>query len=378
MVAFKVATKKLITNSIKNVSQKFNLLFHHKNKSIKMLFIKKNIFLLFLLFSLFNSYCQTSQEYYTIGREKFDQKDYDNSIIAFTKAIDLTLFETNDQVRKNILEQLESKKEIANYFIARGYAKFQIRDFKGAEKDFWNVTMIIPDFPEGHFQKGKAYFELNEYSLSIFAFNETIKLDSNDAEAYFRRGLSKYELALQSSLKNELIDKSNPSAENYIDAINDFSKALEIRCCPAEAFYFRGKAKAKLNDNDGAIDDQTLAIKFDPNYAAAYFERGLLKLITKDTNGAMFDFNSSIKINPNASSYRSRGLLKFMLKDYRGAIEDCTESIKLDSSFPTAFMTRGMAKIKLNQKESGCLDLSMAGQLGFTDAYSEIEKYCNN
>jgi hypothetical protein len=39
-------------------------------------------------------------------------------------------------------------------------------------------------------------------------------------------------------------------------------------------------------------------------------------------------------------------------------------------------LTRGIAKLQLGQKDDGCLDLSEAGQLGFSKAYSEIKKYC--
>jgi hypothetical protein len=38
---------------------------------------------------------------------------------------------------------------------------------------------------------------------------------------------------------------------------------------------------------------------------------------------------------------------------------------------------RGLSKIILGQKDSGCLDLSKAGELGYDRAYEAIEKYCN-
>ena len=34
------------------------------------------------------------------------------------------------------------------------------------------------------------------------------------------------------------------------------------------------------------------------------------------------------------------------------------------------------SKLKLGQKESGCLDLSRAGELGYNEAYEAIKKYC--
>lgn len=37
---------------------------------------------------------------------------------------------------------------------------------------------------------------------------------------------------------------------------------------------------------------------------------------------------------------------------------------------------RGIAKLNSNQIDSGCLDLSKAGELGYKEAYVLIKKYC--
>jgi len=37
----------------------------------------------------------------------------------------------------------------------------------------------------------------------------------------------------------------------------------------------------------------------------------------------------------------------------------------------------GLSKILLGQKDSGCLDLSKAGELGYAEAHETIKKYCN-
>lgn len=321
--------------------------------------MKKIITLIVILTSTTITYCQNSEQLFKIGKELFDRKDYYGAIKSYTKAIDLTLFESDEKSRKKIIEQPELKKQIAIYFLNRGYSKYEIQDYEGAEKDFWNVTMILPDFSEGHFQKGKAYYALGIFELAKYSFNECIKIDSNDAEAYFRRGLANFELG------------------NFNVAIEDYTKALEINCCPAEAYYQRGRAKGRLGNISKANEDQTMAINVNPNYALAYQERGLGKIQLKDYTGGMQDFNISLSIEPNARTYRSRGLLKMLLNDLRGSITDCSESIKLDPYFPAAYMTRGMAKIQLKQIEEGCLDLSKAGELGMTDAYEEIKRFCN-
>jgi hypothetical protein len=41
------------------------------------------------------------------------------------------------------------------------------------------------------------------------------------------------------------------------------------------------------------------------------------------------------------------------------------------------YYNRGMTKLRLGQKDSGCIDLSKAGELGYKSAYEEIRKFCN-
>ncbi len=42
-----------------------------------------------------------------------------------------------------------------------------------------------------------------------------------------------------------------------------------------------------------------------------------------------------------------------------------------------AYYNRGVGKLGLGQKDSGCLDLSKASKLGCSKAYEAIKKYCN-
>ena len=41
-----------------------------------------------------------------------------------------------------------------------------------------------------------------------------------------------------------------------------------------------------------------------------------------------------------------------------------------------AYFNRGLVQIYLKDKEKGCYDLSVAGELGVADAYGVINKYC--
>ena len=64
------------------------------------------------------------------------------------------------------------------------------------------------------------------------------------------------------------------------------------------------------------------------------------------------------------------------MQDYRGSIVDCTKALEIFPEFAEAYFTRGAAKLKVDQKDSGCLDLSRAGELGYKQAYEVIQKFC--
>ncbi len=51
--------------------------------------------------------------------------------------------------------------------------------------------------------------------------------------------------------------------------------------------------------------------------------------------------------------------------------------MRLHRDLEWAALDWGVAKLGLGQKDSGCLDLSKAGELGFDKAYESIKKYCN-
>ena len=78
-----------------------------------------------------------------------------------------------------------------------------------------------------------------------------------------------------------------------------------------------------------------------------------------------------------AEDYFNSGNAKANLKDYKGAIEDFNKVIELNPKDAFAYNNRGLAKIDLGQKDSGCLDLSKAGELGFAEAYESIKEFCN-
>jgi tetratricopeptide (TPR) repeat protein len=169
--------------------------------------------------------------------------------------------------------------------------------------------------------------------------------------------------------------------KNYTGAIADFSEAIKCDSSFIEAYENRGVAKYYLQDFLGAMTDYNKALEINPNDYNTHGRRGWAKFYLKDFLGAIADFNKAIEGNPdNTLYYNIRGQAKFQLQDYKGAIDDFDTVIKSWSGEKyqksKAFYWRGLAKIDLGQKDSGCLDLNKAGKLGYADAYEAVKGYC--
>jgi tetratricopeptide (TPR) repeat protein len=86
--------------------------------------------------------------------------------------------------------------------------------------------------------------------------------------------------------------------EDYMGAISDFNKAIEIEPGNADAYHWRGDAKAHIQDYLEAFTDLNKAIELDPENADFFYSRGEAKQMLLDYRGAIADYNKSIMINP--------------------------------------------------------------------------------
>ena len=112
---------------------------------------------------------------------------------------------------------------------------------------------------------------------SIIYLNEAIEIEPNDVRFYISRGTFK-------------------EHENCEDAIEDYTKAIEIESDSVFAYRLRGDSKSKLGDYQGAIDDYTKAIEIYPNKAYLYNYRASAKRKLGDNEGADEDDRKAEKL----------------------------------------------------------------------------------
>jgi len=72
--------------------------------------------------------------------------------------------------------------------------------------------------------------------------------------------------------------------------MSDYNQAISTDSQNATAYFNRGVAKSKFGDKQGAIVDYSQAIFLNPQYFEALNNRGLAKVVLSDYQGAINDF----------------------------------------------------------------------------------------
>lgn len=171
----------------------------------------------------------------------------------------------------------------------------------------------------------------------------------------------------------ELLEK-----QEYVEALVNLNKAIELDPDYASAYYLRGNIKDNFEDRHGAMKDYNMAIEKNPKFSDAFFARGNVKMKLQDYYGAVDDYTAAITINENyVEAYFSRGRAKQYLQAYQDAINDCSKIIQINPKNAHAYSMRGILRIEFGDTKNGCLDLSKAGELGDLKAYELIKEKCN-
>ena len=80
---------------------------------------------------------------------------------------------------------------------------------------------------------------------------------------------------------------------DFRGAIEDYNQAIKLNPDDATAYYNRGVGRSELEDKKGAIEDYNQAIKLKPDYVDAYSNRGVGRSELGDKKGAIEDYQKA-------------------------------------------------------------------------------------
>jgi tetratricopeptide (TPR) repeat protein len=337
--------------------------------------------------------------YYFRGKVRNELKDYNGALTDFHKAVSIrpSLIYAHIYIAKVNTKIKNYPNAIESYINFIENSDSNSRIFWQKDKNgFWYEDSI--SVAECYSKIGFLYYELNDYNVAKSYYSKAIEIDSINSYAFYARGFN-------NMLLNDLQG-----------ALSDLNRSIFINPEYSSALESRAKVKSRLKDYEGAINDYLRFQNLEPENKTAYFEIGIIKMLEKkdfeaikffnlalefnytpvsdcylkrgisksnlnDYRGAIMDFTKALEYNPNLHEcYYRRGVEKLSLEDRKGAILDITKYIVQSPNgeyIKFAYAERGLAKIGLNQKESGCLDFSKSGELGYEGAYDLIKENCN-
>ncbi|NMG20994.1 tetratricopeptide repeat-containing S1 family peptidase [Brasilonema bromeliae] len=152
--------------------------------------------------------------------------------------------------------------------------------------------------------------------------------------------------------------------KDYRGAIGDYNQALRINPNNPDAYFRRSFAYFYLGDFPAATVDLNKVLELNPKNAVAYAQRSVLRIQQKDLQGALADGEQAVRLAPNLSlSYLSRGSVRLLSQDYKGAIADIDRFIQQDRKFAHAYAVRGFARAMSKDKQGANADFDKAIQL---------------
>ncbi|MCY3868328.1 MAG: tetratricopeptide repeat protein [Gemmatimonadetes bacterium] len=165
--------------------------------------------------------------------------------------------------------------------------------------------------------------------------------------------------ALAQGVSPESAEKYNAGQElykkrQYQKALEAFEEAVKLDPKNAQAYRAMGKTYQKLRNYKKAIEAYQMATSIKTDYAAAYFEMGELQLqATQDYTGAQASMRKVLSIDPNFADGKARDRLKvaylkegttlFRRRNYKAAAAQYESATQVDPSDATVFYNLGLA-----------------------------------
>ncbi|GAB5494557.1 MAG: hypothetical protein Phog2KO_47720 [Phototrophicaceae bacterium] len=312
---------------------------------------------------------------------------------------------------------------IANPYIERAWILIHIKeDFEKAKKDIEKIKLLDPENLAIYELGAKIAFHKNDHEKSLILLNKGLEIDPNNEMLLLLRGSYFVETAGYELAKNDLqqclkINPNNPDTlytialihfkKNELEqAVELFTKVIEIDPKNYFAWTFRGRCLVFLEQYDEAIKSCTKAIEIDPNDSLAYINRrhafsrskqyqkaladeDMILALEKPTglrlrahtlvaleryNEAIQYLDNLIEFSPNhADAYNGRAWQKSYIGEHQEAILDAEKAISLDDSKPNYHGTLGQAKWLMNDYEGALECYNQALTLEDSDLY-KLEK----
>jgi tetratricopeptide (TPR) repeat protein len=264
-------------------------------------------------------------------------------------------------------------------------------------KDHFSLTERAASLnnPSGLAGSSMEWLNKGDTTKAMEYIDKAIDLNNKDAGIYFQKGklmakMQKHEdadqnfslaLNMMPNLVDALIARSveRRMMKKYESAFRDIYAAAKIDSTNPKIYMTFGNLFLAVNDDPNALQSYSKAIQLQPMYAEAYNNRAYVKLLLHDDTGTIADCRRALvlmKDKPNPYVYNNMGHAFSNINMMDSAFAYFKKAIDGDPNFAYAYFLRGVAKQKINNLNDACADWNTAISLGYKDTSGVVNKYC--
>ncbi|MCC7476512.1 MAG: tetratricopeptide repeat protein [Pirellulales bacterium] len=279
---------------------------------------------------------EVAETYYTLGMVYLRAEEFQKSVEEFGKAIDHFKPKEGEEDQPYLQGFLTASSAYIDLGknqtdpVARNEAYTAALEF--AKKALAPLDEKNPLHTQARaailYSKGVAERMLGNYGDAVRSFSQSIELNPELGDAYFRRGICFHMLG-----------------EDHM-AIEDFKQASHLNAEPDPRLnLWEGFTYAKLGEYNEAIRAYGDAIAESDRYTPAYYNRALAYMMLGDLDKAIKDFNQALRLSPNnADYYFHRGVAYELKKENDRASDSFARAIEFDNAKEPAY--RHMATVQ--------------------------------
>ena len=323
--------------------------------------------------------------------------------------------------RQTIEAALETNPKWEQGIMIRGMISLlQDENFDQFEKDINYLTSLSPSNYHYISIKGYLQMEIGEYNKAVDLFRQaynmegdTLRLGEHDFSSKFKknegihRSLNYYydHYDMESDARKAfdkgicmVIDKSTSKAISLFDsallvedhpaiyqfkgsvlrtlfgksndAIQSFTKSIELDSTNWIAFSYRGEEYIKTGQANLAYADYSKVIDLKPRMKEGYKSRGNILTESGNLVAAYKDYSYALAIDStDADLFYNRGCVSLALKQHFAAFTDFNRSIQKKPKDGDAYYMQSLCQISLGDSSNSIVSL---------DSASKLSKYNNN
>ncbi|MCP5103790.1 MAG: tetratricopeptide repeat protein [bacterium] len=174
------------------------------------------------------------------------------------------------------------------------------------------------------FSRGIVYYNAGEYENALPEFQEAVKVDAGNAEAYFYLGMCY-------------------KANRALEAVKAFKNAIDLKSEYKEAYCNLGIVYNQLLMHKEAAEVLREAVQLDPDYSEALLNLGIAYAMDKEYRAAVSVLERAADIDMDARAYYCLGISYAATKQFTKAINALQIAVDLDSEMLDAYVGLGYA-----------------------------------